>query len=266
MKRSAFLLAAVIAALPLWSTPIPAAANAFCPATIAALADLGATGRPGTWGVMLDVDPGDTRSLRVRVDTNQTRYAIDVNDVPLMTYTGVQMIKYFTLPAGEHVATAWVNSTGVAPNQRLDCPVTAPWAPNLAPPSSPAEQSRLDTDRRAIVQGYTTRTLSIVAPIAFGAATAITCQQPNVALHPLAPIRPAFPPEARAVNATGIVGIRVDVDEGGVLVGAHVVRSSGFAPLDRAALETVKRARFGPELFACRPTAASTLLTVGFGT
>ncbi len=266
MKRSALLMAAVIAALPLWSKPVPAAANAFCPATIAALADLGLNGHPGTWGVMLDVDAGDTRSLRVRVDTNQTRYAIDVNDVPLMTYSGVQMIKYFTLPAGEHVVTAWVNSTGVAPNQRLDCPVTSPWAPNLPPPASPAEQARADRDRRAVVEGYSTRTLSIVAPIGFGAATPIACQQPNVALHPLAPIRPAFPPEARAVNATGIVSVLVQVDEGGGLVDARVVRSSGFAPLDRAALDTVKRARFAPALFACRPMATSAQLTVGFGT
>lgn len=265
MKRSALLLAAVIAALPLWSRPAPAVANAFCPATIAALSDLGASGHASTWGVMLDVDPGDTRSVRVRVDTNQTRYAIDVNDVPLMTYSGVRMIKYFTLPPGEHVVSAWVNSTGVAPNQRLDCPVTSAWAPNLPAPATPAEQQRVERDRRAVVEGYSTRTLSIVAPIAFGAAQPITCKEPNVALHPLAAIRPPFPPEARSVNATGIVQVHVDVDDSGALVDAHVVRSSGFAPLDRAALNTVKQARFAPALFACRPSASSATLTVGFG-
>ncbi|HZO93298.1 MAG TPA: energy transducer TonB [Candidatus Baltobacteraceae bacterium] len=265
MKRSALLMAAVIASMPLSFRPAPAAANAFCPATVAALADLAGIGHPGTWGVLLEVDRGDTRSIRVRVDTNQTRYAIDVNDVPLMTYSGVQMIKYFNLPAGEHVVAAWVNSTGVAPNQRLDCPVTSPWAPNLPPPQSPREQARVEHDRRSIVDGYSTRTLSVVAPIAFGSPTPVSCQQPYAALHALAPIRPAFPPEARAVNATGIVGVLVDVDDAGALVDARVVRSSGFAALDRAALDTVKRTRFAPALFACRPMAASAELTVGFG-
>jgi TonB family protein len=265
MKRSALFLAAALAAVPLGGIPAPAAANQFCPATIAALADLSVSGHPGTWGVMLDVDAGDTRSIRVRVDTNQTRYAIDVNDVPLMTYNGVQMIKYFALPPGEHVVAAWVNSTGVTPTQRLDCPVTSPWAPDLPAPANPAAQQREDRDRREIVDGYATRTLGLVAPTAFGASTAPTCAQPNAPAHPLAPIRPPFPPEARAVNATGVVQIRADIDDAGNLVDAEVVRSSGFAPLDRTALETAKRTRYAAAMFACRPTASTVQLTVGFG-
>jgi len=259
-------MAAVAAAMPLTFRPAPAAANAFCPATIAAVADLAAENHPGTWGVLLDVDEGDTRSVRVRVDTNQTRYAIDVNDVPLMTFNGVRMIKYFTLPAGEHIVSAWVNSTGVAPNQRLECPVTSPWAPNLPPPRTPGDEARVERDRRSVIEGFSTRTLSVVAPIAFGAASPIACPQPNVAAHALSAIRPPFPPEARAVNATGVARVRVDIDENGALVDARVVRSTGFAPLDRAALESVKRARFAPALFACRPSASTTDLTVGFGT
>ncbi len=266
MKRLATVLAALAAALPLWAAPATARANAFCPATIAALTDLGQLGRATTFGVLLDVDRGDTRSVRLRLDTDRTRYALDVNEIPLMTFGGLQLARYFTLPLGESVLGAWVESTGLGPAQRLDCPVTAPWGANLPRPASPLEQQNADRLRRTLIDDFGTRTLPVITPAAFGAVQSITCPQPNAPAHPLSAVRPAFPPEARAVNATGVVEIRADVDDAGTLVGAAVTRSSGFAPLDRAALETAKRARYAPAIFACRPIATSFTFTTGFGT
>lgn len=265
MKRFVCTLAALVAALPLWAAPAPARANAFCPVTIAALSDLGQVGRAGTYGVLLDVDRGDTRSARVRIDTERTRYAIDVNEIPLMGVNGLQLARYFTLPLGEHVLGAWVDSTGLSSLQRLDCPVTAPWGANRPAPA-PLEAQTEDRLRRTLIDDFGTRTLPIITPTAFGAVQSITCAQPNVPAHALSPVRPAFPPEARAVNATGVVEIRADVDDTGGLAGAYVTRSSGFAPLDRAALETARRARYAPAIFACRPVATSLIFTTGFGT
>jgi TonB family protein len=266
MKRLVCTLAALVAALPLWAAPAPARANAFCPVTIAALSDLGQVGRADTYGVLLDVDRGDTRSARVRIDTERTRYAIDVNEVPLMGVSGLQLARYFTLPLGEHVLGAWVESTGLSSLQRLDCPVTAPWGANQPAPVSPLDAQNADRLRRTLIDSFGTRTLPVITPTAFGAVQSITCAQPNATARALTPVRPAFPPEARAVNATGVVEIRADVDDSGALVGAYVTRSSGFAPLDRAALDTAKRARYAPAVFACRPVATSLTFTTGFGT
>ncbi len=265
MKRFVCTLAALVAALPLWAAPAPARANAFCPATIAALTDLSQVGRADTYGVLLDVDRGDTRSLRLRMDTERTRYALDVNEIPLMGISGLQLARYFTLPPGEHVLGAWVESTGLGPAQRLDCPVTAPWGANQ-PPAAPLDAQNADRLHRTLVDDFGTRTLPIIVPTAFGAVQSITCAQPNAVARPLAPVRPPFPPEARAVNATGVVEIRADVDDSGTLAGAAVTRSSGFAPLDRAALEAAKRARYAPAVFACHPVATSITFTTGFGT
>jgi TonB family protein len=266
MKRLVCTLAALVAALPLWAAPVPARANAFCPATVAALTDLGQLGRADTFGVLLDVDRGDTRSVRLRIDSDRTRYALDVNDIPLMVYGGLQLVRYFTLPLGERVLGAWVESTGLGPAQRLDCPVTAPWGTVRPQSASPVDAQNADRQRRTLLDDFGTRTLPVITPVAFGAVQSITCAQPNGPARILTPVRPAFPPEARAVNATGAVELRADIEENGTLIGAAVTRSSGFAPLDRAALETAKRARYAAATFACHPVATSLTFTTGFGT
>jgi protein TonB len=265
MKRSLLSPAVLAAILSATSVPPPASANVFCPATIATLADVSFQGRPNTYGFLLEVDRGDTRSVRVRVDTDATRYAIDVNDVPLMTFNGLRLTRYFTLPAGEHPAAAWVQSTGLGVAERLECPITAPWSPNAAPPVTPSGQLAADRDRKTLVDGFGAARNAVVTPTSFGPAAQQACSHPFAAAHALAPIKPAFPPEARAVNATGVVELTVDVDDTGALVGAAVSRSSGFAPLDRAALETAKHAKYAAATFSCRPTATTLTLTTGFG-
>jgi protein TonB len=263
MKRLLSLAAAVAVALPL-AMPTAARANVFCPVTIATIVDLSAQ-NAGTFGMLLDADRGDTRSARVRIDTDRTRYALDVNDIPLMTFSGVRLTRYFTVGAGEHVIGAWVQATGLAPNQRLDCPITAPWSPNIAPPSTPSAQLTADRDRRMVVDNFGANRNAIMTPIPFGPASQLACSQPFADAHALAPVRPPFPPEARAVNATGVVELQVELDDTSNVVGATVTRSSGFAPLDRAALDAAKRARYATATFACRPIATTLTLVTGFG-
>jgi TonB family protein len=264
MNRSLLLAAALAAALPLAGAPRPAAANVFCPVTIGALADLAAVGRTGTYGILLDADRGDTRSVRVRIDTDRTRYALDVNDVPLMTFSGVRLTRYFTLPPDEHPLAAWVQATGLGPTQRLDCPVTALWSPDTPPPSTDAARADADRDRQAAIDAFSTRT-TLVTPLGFGPAAPPACARPSSPAAPLVPLRPPFPPEARAVNATGVVELHLDVDDTGTVVDARVTRSSGFAPLDRAAVVTALAARFAPATVDCRPFATGLDLTTGFG-
>jgi TonB family protein len=265
MKRALLISAALAAALPSAAVPRPAAANVFCPVTIGAIADLAAVGRTGTYGILLEVDRGDTRSARVRIDTDRTRYALDVNDIPLMTFSGVRVTRYFTLPPDEHPVAAWVQATGLGPNERLDCPVTAPWSPDAPPPSSPSAQDTADRDRQTAIDSFGSRT-TVVTPIAFGPNTPPACAHPFTAAAPLAPLHPAFPPEARSVNATGVVEMHLDLDDSGAVVDARITRSSGFAPLDRAAIATARAARYAPATFACRPIATGLDLVTGFGT
>jgi TonB family protein len=264
MTRSLLLAAALAAALPLGIGPRPAAANVFCPATVGSLVDLGAVGRAGTYGLLLVVDRGDTRSVRVRIDSDRTRYALDVNDVPLMTFSGVRITRYFVLPPGEHPIGAWVQATGLGPNQRLDCPVTSPWGPDMPRPGSEAAREQADRDRQAAIDGYGTRT-PVMTPIAFGPNTPPACAQPFTPAIPQQPIRPPFPPEAHTVNATGIVEMHLDIDDTGTVIGARITRSSGFAPLDRTAVATALATKFAPATFACRPVATDIDITTGFG-
>ena len=263
MKRPLFLLFALAFAAPA-ASPQTASASVFCPVTVATVADVSSANRPNTYGILLDVDRGDTRSARVRIDTERTRYAFDVDDIPLMTFAGLRLPKYVSLPAGERVTAVWVQSTGLAANQRLECPMSAVWNAGAANPATPALQQAADRDRRTLVDAASRTNLSTASP--FGAISQQACAQPNAPARPLAPVKPQFPPDARSVNATGIVEMQIDVDDTGAVAGAAVTRSSGFASFDRAALEAARRAKYAPATFACRPIATVLTLTTGFGT
>ena len=72
-------------------------------------------------------------------------------------------------------------------------------------------------------------------------------------------------PAARAVRASGTTVLRVDLDETSTVVGAQIIRSSGYAPLDRAALAAAQKSSYRTESFACRPVASTYQFTVTFG-
>jgi protein TonB len=78
---------------------------------------------------------------------------------------------------------------------------------------------------------------------------------PASAIEYLVPPAPEYPRASRRLNESGLVIVRVYVDEGGVPRSAQVAKSSGFARLDDAAVSAVQKARFKPYTEAGKPTA-----------
>lgn len=251
------IVAGTIIAVPV----APAQANVFCPVTIAAVENLGPLGRQNTFGVLLDFDAGATGSVRMRVDSQTTRYAIDFNDIETIGAIPLRTRRYFTLPVGERVKGAWIESTGTTPDSRLECPITRPYSADAPRPSNPRT---VDADKQNLLDNFSSRTQP-VAPKPFGKAEARTCAQPYLPPRAILAIQPELPPQARAVGANGSVLLRVALDENSNVVEATVLRSSGFAPLDRAAVAAALKAAYRTETFGCRSVASTYVFTVPFG-
>jgi TonB family protein len=265
MKIFAFAASVLIGAASIVAAgPLPAAANVFCPVTIAAVADLAQLGRMNTYGVMLDFDPGDTASVRVRVDSQTTSYAVDFNDIETIGTLPLRTKRYFTLRPGERLVSAWVEATGTTRDTRTECPLTHPYQANAPAPTDVAAARFIEADRRSLLDSFSTRTPTATAQ-AFGPAQPMSCTQPYAPARAILPVQADLPEAARAVHATGSVIVRVDLDETSSVVDAVVVRSSGSAPLDRAAVAAVMKSQYRTETFACRSIASSYQLTVTFG-
>jgi hypothetical protein len=262
MKLLALAVAtAVLAASFVTSAVVPARANAFCPVTIAAITNLAILGRPGTYGVMLDLDPSDVASVRLRVDSRTTRYAVDFNDLGPVGAAPVEAKRYFTLGPGEQIAAAWVESTGTSPDARLECPITRPYASNAPAPIDPRVVRETTNAENALRDSFSTKTL-VTTAASFGPAQAPSCAQPYAPPHALQNVTPAAPAGAKAVHANGITIVRVELDETSAVVASQVVRSSGFAPLDAVALAAARSATYHTETFDCRPVASSFQYTI----
>ena len=264
MKMLATALAAALATTAIAVTaPAPARANVFCPATIATVSDLAILGRADTYGVLLDFDPGDTTSIRLRVDSATTRYAVDFSDIGPIPEGPARARRYFTMPQGERVMSAWIESTGVTPTSRMECPITRPFAADAPAPINPAVLRAREDDRRSLRDSFSTKTPT-ATPTSFGPATAQTCNQPYAPPRAVLPVQPDTPPAAHALHAGGTTIVRVDLDETSTVVDANVVRSSGYAPLDRAAIAAALKSSYRTESFACRPVASSYTFTITF--
>jgi TonB family protein len=264
MKLLAFAVAAALTASSLVVTlGAPARANAFCPVTIAAVTNLAILGRPDTYGVMLDLDPSDVASARLRIDSTTTRYAVDINDLGPVGATPMQVKRYFSLAPGDQLAAAWIESTGTSPDARLECPVTRPYAAGAPVPIDPRTIRETKAAQDAVRDSFSTKT-TVLTATSFGAAQPVSCAAPYAPPHALADITPAAPPGAKAVHANGITIVRVDLDETNAVVRAQIVRSSGFAPLDAAAIAAVRAATYKTQIFNCRPVASAFQLTVSF--
>lgn len=264
MKFLAVALATTVAAATLAAPQAPASANVFCPVTIGAVTNLAVLGRQDTYGVLLDLDAGDVTSVRLRLDSATTRYAVDFNDIGAVGEAGARARRYFVMPAGERLTAAWVESTGVRAESRMECPITRPYAVEAPTPVNPRTVSAMDTDRRSLRDSFSTKTLS-VQPKSFGPATLESCSQPYAPPRAILPVQADAPTAARAVHASGTTIVRVDLDETSTVVGSTVVRSSGYAPLDRAALAAAQKSSYRTESFACRPVASTYQFTVTFG-
>jgi TonB family protein len=268
------ILASALAALTVVATfaagfvmagsPLPADANVFCPVTISAIVDLAVLGRQETHGVLLDLDPGDTASVRMRVDSAKNRYAVDFDDFGPIGVNGARVRRYFVMPPGEKLVAAWIESTGLHPDSRMECPITRPYASDAPAAVNPRTIAALEADRRQLRDSFSTKTPT-AQPKSFGAATIEACNQPYAPPRAILPVQPDTSAAARAVHATGTTIVRVDLDETSTVVGSEVVRSSGYAPLDRAALAAAQKSSYRTESFACRPVASTYQFTVTFG-
>lgn len=263
MKLFRFLGCAAIIVAAVAFAPSRAQANVFCPVTIEAVENLAVLGRANTYGMLLNFDPGLTTSVRVRIDSDTTRYAVDFNEIE--TIGGLKLLQklYFTLPDGQKVSSAWVESTGADKAARLACPITQPFdITEPAPIDRQIEATRL-ANRRTVRDSFSSKTPS-VTPVAFGAVQKQSCAQPFSAPRAIQPAQPVYPPEARAVRAVGTATVRVDLDETSTVVDAIVMRSSGYAPLDRAARDAALKSTYRTETFACRSVASSFPFVVVF--
>lgn len=77
-------------------------------------------------------------------------------------------------------------------------------------------------------------------------------------------IKPEYPKGARQRGEEGDVTIELDVSSDGTVDGARIVASCGFAELEQAAIQAVKRARFTPARRGSAAVPATARLTLTF--
>jgi TonB family protein len=76
--------------------------------------------------------------------------------------------------------------------------------------------------------------------------------------------RPAYPPAAKAVNASGTVSVQVTIDEEGNVISANA--AGGHPLLQSAAVEAAKQAKFKPTLLQGQPVKVTGIITYNFVT
>ena len=74
--------------------------------------------------------------------------------------------------------------------------------------------------------------------------------------------KPAYPPAARAVRASGVVQVQVLIDETGRVISASA--ASGHPLLQAAAVAAARGARFSPTLLSGQPVKVSGIITYNF--
>ena len=77
-------------------------------------------------------------------------------------------------------------------------------------------------------------------------------------------IKPEYPKGARQRGEEGDITIELDVSSDGTVDGARIVASCGFAELEQAAIQAVKRARFTPARRGSAAVPATARLTLTF--
>ena len=78
----------------------------------------------------------------------------------------------------------------------------------------------------------------------------------------LTPIKPVYPPIARAAHLGGTVIVQAVISKSGQIESAHVL--SGPAMLQSSALEAVRNARYRPYLLNGEPTEVETTFSINF--
>ena len=78
----------------------------------------------------------------------------------------------------------------------------------------------------------------------------------------IAPIRPIYPPIAKAAHVEGKVIVEAVISSTGTIESLHVL--SGPPMLQRAAIDAIQAARYQPYRLNGTPTAVQTTITVNF--
>jgi periplasmic protein TonB len=78
----------------------------------------------------------------------------------------------------------------------------------------------------------------------------------------IAPIRPIYPPIAKAAHIEGKVIVEAVISSAGTIESLHVL--SGPPMLQRAAIDAIQAARYQPYRLNGTPTAVQTTITVNF--
>lgn len=92
-------------------------------------------------------------------------------------------------------------------------------------------------------------------PVALSSELSVACPERSA---------PAYPAPSRRMGETGIVVLRVELDESGHVAAARVSTSSGYARLDDAALGAVRRWRCTPATRNGQPVRAVALQAFNF--
>jgi len=81
---------------------------------------------------------------------------------------------------------------------------------------------------------------------------------------PIEPIDAPYPAIAKRLGQRGLTKVEADIDEKGIVVAARIAVSSGFASLDGAALDAVKKTRFMPAIKNGKAVESRYLIPIRF--
>lgn len=150
-----------------------------------------------------------------------------------------------------------------SPTENTDpmLPRVPDWQPVL--PDVPLPQVAVTTSSNAITVPPAQFTPKPAAPeqVADGEATPLLDAQ---SVGYLVPPAPRYPPASRRLHEEGEALVRVLIDIDGRPVEVHLLRSSGYARLDDAAMAAVRAAIFRPYVSSGRARAAYVRVPVEF--
>jgi protein TonB len=116
-------------------------------------------------------------------------------------------------------------------------------APSTAPPATPAPAPPTATPKPT--------------------PTPLACARPNVPATTIHAIEPDTPPMAAQQGISGVVQVKVALDENSHILGTSIYQSPS-AILNSAALNAARNSTFQTEVRDCKPIAASYLFSVEF--
>ncbi len=104
----------------------------------------------------------------------------------------------------------------------------------------------------------------VYCAIAPARVSAAQCAEPNAEAKAVHTVTPAYPREAASKALEGGVTVRVTIGVNGSVTAASVLKTSGNAALDAAAVAAAKASTFTPKTVNCAPTPASYAFHVMF--